>query len=216
MKIRGAVVLVLGVVFLSAVSGFAQDYAKIEIPIGYSYMRFNPENSNVVPGFSLNGGGGGVAIYFNHVIGIQMDLKGYAAVTQNYAFPAGTPACPSGCNIKADANLFTYSFGPIIKPYRTAHFEPFIEAMGGGAHSNTYGNILRACQAACTTSVAPSNNAWDFVIGGGLDIPLSKSIAFRPAEFNLVLTRFNNILVSNHMNQSNFRYGAGLVFMFGR
>ena len=54
MKIRGAIV-VLGVVLLFAVGAFAQDYAKVEIPIGYSYMRFNPENSNVVPGFSLNG-----------------------------------------------------------------------------------------------------------------------------------------------------------------
>jgi hypothetical protein len=215
MKIRGAIVVV-GVVLLSAVGAFAQDYAKIEIPIGYSYVRFNPENSNIVSAFSLNGGGGGVAFYFNHVIGVQMDLKGYASTVQSYTFPVGTPACPSGCNITADGNLFTYSFGPIIKPYRTSHFEPFIEAMGGGAHSNTYGNILRACQAACTTSAAPSNNAWEFVIGGGLDIPLTRSIAFRPVEVNYVLTRFNNILVSNHMNQSNFRYGAGLVFMFGR
>jgi len=215
MKIRGALV-VLGVVLLSAVGAFAQDYAKVEIPIGYSYIRFNPTSSNVVKSASLNGGGGGIAYYFNHVIGIQMDLKGYAAVTQNYLFPAGSGICPAGCGITAGANLFTYNFGPIIKPYRTTHFEPFIEAMGGGAHSNTYGNLIRACQAACVTSTAPSNNAWDFVIGGGLDIPLSRSIAFRPVEVDFVLTRFNNIFVGNNRNQSNFRYGAGLVFMFGR
>ncbi len=37
MKIKVAVVL--GVVLLSAMSAFAQDYAKVEIPIVYSYMR---------------------------------------------------------------------------------------------------------------------------------------------------------------------------------
>jgi len=37
MKIRGQ--LVLGVVLLSAVGAFAQDYAKVEIPIGYSYIK---------------------------------------------------------------------------------------------------------------------------------------------------------------------------------
>jgi hypothetical protein len=41
--------------------------------------------------------------------------------------------------------------------------------------------------------VKPSNNAWDFVLGGGLDIPISKSFALRPAQFDFVLTRFNNV-----------------------
>jgi len=212
MKIKVAVVL--GVVLLSAMSAFAQDYAKVEIPIVYSYMRFNPEDSHIVSGFSLNGGGGAVTYYVNHLIGITAEFNGYTSLRKSFAFPAGTPVCPVGCNVTADANLFTYNFGPTFKPYRTEHFEPFVEMLFGAAHSNVYGNLVRACQAACVTSAAPNNNAFNFIIGGGLDIPISKSISFRPAQFDFSLTRFNNAFTSDHQNQSNFRYQAGLVFRF--
>lgn len=212
MKIKG--VLIVGILLLSAISAFAQDYSKVEIPVGYSYMRFRPENSDVVSAFSLNGGGGGVAVYLNHLIGIEMDLEGYGSLTKNFNLPAGNSVCPTGCSVSSAGNMFTYNFGPIFKPYRASHFEPFAEVLTGGAHSNTYSNLVSACQLNCVTSHAPSNNAWDFVIGGGVDIPVSHSISIRPAQFDFVLTRFNNLVTPNHNNQSNFRYQAGLVFRF--
>jgi hypothetical protein len=98
--------------------------------------------------------------------------------------------------------------------YRTEHFEPFVETLFGGAHSNTYQNLFKACTGTCTTTANPSNNAWDFVIGGGIDIPLSKSIAIRPAQFDFVLTRFGNGFTKGNNNQSNFRYNGGIVFRF--
>jgi hypothetical protein len=213
MKIK--IGMVLGIVLLSAMSAFAQDYAKVEVPILFSYMRLNPEDSNIVGGFSLNGGGGGVTYYVNHVVGITAEFNGYASLPRTFQFPSGaTSICPAGCTVTADANLFTYNFGTTFKPYRTAHFEPFVETLFGGAHSNTYGNALQACAGACTATTKPSNNAWDFVIGGGVDIPITKSISFRPAQFDFVLTRFNNVQTVNHQNQSNFRYQAGFVFRF--
>jgi len=115
--------------------------------------------------------------------------------------------------VKASGNLFTYNAGPVLK-YRTEHFEPFVETLFGGAHSNTYQNLQKACQATCVTTQNPSNNAFDFVIGGGIDIPLSKSIAIRPAQFDFVLTRFGNSFTKGNNNQSNFRYNAGVVFRF--
>jgi len=212
MKIKG--VIFLGVLLLSAMSAFAQDYAKVEIPIVYSYMRFNPEDSHIVSGFSLNGGGGGVTYYFNHLVGITAEFNGYASLSKSFSFPSGSSACPAGCAVTAEGNLFTYNFGPTFKPYRAAHFEPFVDVLFGGAHSNVYGNAITACQLSCVTTAAPSNNAFDVVMGGGLDIPISKSISFRPAQFDFVLTRFNNILTTNHQNQSNFRYQAGFVLRF--
>lgn len=213
MKIRTA--LVLGIVLLFGTAAFAQDYAKVEVPLNYSYMRFNPENSGIVGGFSLNGGGGGVTVYVNHWLGIEGDFQGYAtAGNRNFVFPAtaGSP-CPLGCNVKASGDLFTYNVGPVLK-YRTEHFEPFVETLFGGAHSNVYGNLFKACQATCTTTASPSNNAFDFIIGGGIDIPLTKSIAIRPAQFDFVLTRFDSAFTTSNHNQSNFRYNAGIVFRF--
>src|SRR6516162_9048546 len=54
MRLRSAIIL--GIVLLFGTAAFAQDYPRIEIPMYYSYMRFNPENSNIVSSFSLNGG----------------------------------------------------------------------------------------------------------------------------------------------------------------
>lgn len=212
MRMRSA--FVLGIVLLFGTVALAQDYPKVEAHVDYSFMRFNPEDSHIVSGFSLNGGGGGVTVYVNHAFGIQAEFQGYASLSKSFAFPAtANSPCPIGCHVTADGNLFTYNVGPILK-YRTEHFEPFVETMFGGAHSNTYQNLFKACQAICTTTNNPSNNAWDFIIGGGFDVPLSKSIALRPAQVDYVLTRFGNSFTGGNRNQSNFRYQAGLVFRF--
>jgi hypothetical protein len=213
MRLRSAIVL--GLVLLFGTSVFAQDYAKVEVPAYYSYMRFNPENSNIVSGFSLNGGGGGVTVYVNHFLGIESEFNGYASTTKTFDFPANiaNSPCPAGCSVKSSGDLFTYNVGPVLK-YRAEHFEPFVETLFGGAHSNTYSNLRQACQANCVTTLNPSNNAWSFIIGGGLDIPVTRTIAIRAAQFDYVLTRFGNGFTGGNTNQSNFRYNAGIVFRF--
>ena len=213
MKVRSAIVLGLALLFGTSV--LAQDYARVEIPAYYSFMRFNAENSNIVSGFSLNGGGGGVTVYVNHFLGIATEFNGYASTTKNFHFPAGiaNSPCPAGCNVRSSGDLFTYNVGPVVK-LRAEHWEPFVEALFGGAHSNTYSNLRQACQLSCVTTLNPSNNAWSFVIGGGLDIPVNKTIAIRAAQIDLVLTRFGNSFSGGNNNQSNFRYNGGVVFRF--
>ena len=215
MKMRCAFVVgVVGIVLLSGTVAFAQDYAKVEVRANYSYMRFNPENSNIVSSFSLNGGGGGIAVYVNHWLGIQGELQGYGSTTSTFTFPA-TPnsPCPAGCAVRSSGDLFTYNVGPILK-YRGEHWEPFVETMFDGAHANTYSNLASACQLTCPATLTPSNNAFDFIIGGGLDIPVSKSIAIRVAQVDFVQTRFGNDFTRGNNNQSNLRYNGGIVFRF--
>ena len=50
--------------------------------------------------------------------------------------------------------------------------------------------------------------------GGGVDIKLSKHMAFRPIEFDYYLTRFSNPELGNN-NQNNWRYSGGVNFLFG-
>ena len=45
------------------------------------------------------------------------------------------------CAVSAQGNLFTYNVGPIVK-FPLSHFEPFVETLFGGAHSNFYRNLL--------------------------------------------------------------------------
>jgi hypothetical protein len=108
MKLSKAVIL--GVVMLFGTAAFAQDYAKVEVPMQYSYMRFNPENSHIISGLSLNGGGGGVTVYVNHFLGITGEFNGYASFNRTFVFPAtANSPCPIGCTVKASGNLFTYN-----------------------------------------------------------------------------------------------------------
>lgn len=201
MKIRSAIVLAT-IMFFGGMA-FGQD-TKIEVTVDYSYVHANPQNNNIIPTFSLNGGGGSAAFYFSKYVGIEAEFEGYGSYTHHFSNPYGS--------FSAQGNLFTYNIGPIIK-YRTSHFEPFAEALFGGAHSNFYGNLYNNCGGACV-SKSPSNNAFDFIIGGGLDLPLTPRITIRPVEFDYLLTRFGNAFTSGNNNQSNFRYQAGVQFRF--
>ena len=73
---------------------------------------------------------------------------------------------------------------------------------------------LNLCNASGTCIGSPSNNAFDFLIGGGLDVPVTKFISVRPAEIDYVLTRFGNNFTGGNNNQSNFRNQGGVVFTF--
>src|SRR5271169_3452306 len=213
MKVRTAIVL--GVALLFGAVTFAQDSPpKAEVLLDYSYVHANPQNNNIIPTFSLNGGGGGAAFYFNKYIGIETEFEGYGSYSRNINVPA-TYCPPDGCTASARGNLFTYNVGPIVK-FRTSHFEPFVETMFGGAHSTFYGNLYKACSASgCTiASTSPSNNAFDFLIGGGIDIRLNDYVAIRPVQFEYLLTRFGNDFTHGNNNQSNFRYQAGFVLRF--
>src|SRR5271169_44356 len=192
---------------------FAQDSPKLEVAIDYSYVHANPQNNNVIPTFSLNGGGGSVAYYFSKYVGIVGEFEGYGSYTHNFTIPPTSPFCNNDgdpCPVSAQGNLFTYNVGPIVK-FRTKHFEPFVEALFGGAHSNFYGNLVTECPT-CVFSKSPSNNAFDFLIGGGIDVPISKHVALRLGEFDYILTRFGNNLTNGNNNQSSFWYQAGVVF----
>ena len=204
--------LLLAIVLLSGSSAFAQDYARIEVPVVYSFIRFNPQHA--INGFSLNGVGSGFAYYFNPILGFQVSVDVYGSLNRTFTFPAGGTACVAACTINAKANLLTYHIGPIFK-FRVHHLEPFAEAMLGGAHSNVYANLAKACELACPASpISPHNDGYSYVAGIGLDIPLSKSIAVRPAQFDLVSTRFSNRFTNGPNAQYNFRYNAGIIFRF--
>jgi hypothetical protein len=55
---------------------------------------------------------------------------------------------------------------------------------------------------------------FDFLVGGGIDIPVTEKITLRPTQFECLLTRFGNDFTKGNNNQSNFRYQAGVQFRF--
>jgi hypothetical protein len=88
MKARG--VFILGITLIFGSVAFAQDDHKIEGTVDYSYVHANPQNNNIIPTFSLNGGGGSIAYYFTKLIGIEGEFEGYGSYTHNFTVPPRT------------------------------------------------------------------------------------------------------------------------------
>jgi hypothetical protein len=210
MKIR--TVMLVGVALLMGNTAFAQEYSKWEIPVDYSYARGN--GANIKP-FSLNGGGGGIVYNFNRFFGIKGDLQGYGSTTR--VFTNVLVVNPLIANtivpqVRVNGNLFTYMGGPQLR-LPTHTLKPFVEFLFGGAHTNTYTNLVKVTG----STVAPNNNAFAMAIGGGFDIRVNKTISIRPFQMDYLLTRFGNSLIAggSSQNQNNFRYSAGVNFTFG-
>jgi len=60
-----------------------------------------------------------------------------------------------------------------------------------------------------------SNTGFAMMAGGGLDIRLSKHVAVRPVGADYYLTRVSSLLTGGTTNRNNFRYSAGINFLFG-
>jgi hypothetical protein len=208
-------VLIFGAILLLGLTAWAQEFPRAELGVDYSYARYSP-SSSYSKGHSLNGGGGSATININEYLGIQMDLQGYGSNLTSFNI-APNPTFPGGLNGSVQGNLFTYLFGPQIK-VRAHNFQPFGHLLFGGAHTNVYGNAFKTlCQpiaGGCGLSKAPAAEAFAMAFGGGLDIPINKTISFRPAEIDYLLTRFTNPLTKTN-NQNNFRYSVGLTFNLG-
>lgn len=197
---------VAALVVLFTLAAAAQDYPKFEVPVGFSFVNVHP-NQAALTSFNIFGGGGGFVYNVTPLIGIKADFMGY---TQG----SGQKLTQNGQYLgNVSGNLFTYMFGPQFKKH-SGKFQPFGEALFGAAHSNLDANICKL-EGSCGSG-SGNNNGFAMEFGGGLDIPLTKSIQFRPVEVDYVGTHFGSNHVANYSAwQANFKYVAGVNFTFG-
>ena len=212
---KGVKLGVFGAILVSGIVLWAQEFPRGEVGLDYSYVRFAP-SAPYSKGHSINGGGGSIAYNINDVIGVKMDLQGYESTKTSINIPPNQ-LFPNGLSGRVQGNLFTYLFGPQIT-LRSHFIHPFGHVLFGGAHSNVYANVFRqlcATQNGSCPNVdkAPSNNTFAMTFGGGVDIPVGKHVAIRPAEVDYLLTTFDNPFTGGS-NQHNFRYAAGVIFSF--
>jgi hypothetical protein len=201
-------ILVLALVSLFSIASFAQDYPKFEVPVGFSFVNVHP-NLAPITSFNVFGGGGGFVYNVNSLIGIKADFMGYTQGSglrdqlKNDGLLAGS----------ASGNVFTYMFGPQFKKH-SGKLQPFGEALFGAAHTNAYATILT--DEGKLVSGNGNNNGFAMEFGGGLDIPLTKTIQFRPVEVDYLATHFGANHIANYSAwQNNFKYVAGVNFTFG-
>jgi hypothetical protein len=180
-----------------------------EVTANYSFVVYNPAKS-FASHRDLSGGGGSFGFNLGDYLTMKAEFEAYNATTLTYTVktpPAGVN--PGTFNAKGD--LFTYLFGPQFNvPGKKTRV--FGEALFGGAYTNAYANFFHA---AGVTGLSATNNGFAMVVGGGLDVPVSRRIAIRPLQFDYFLTRYEWKALGIN-NQSNFRYQAGIVYAFGK
>jgi len=192
-------------VILAGASAMAQSLPGFELAGGYSYMNFH---ANVPQLTSQSFNGGGAALVYNPVtwLGIKAEFTGYSLGWTNKLRELGYMG-------SAGTSMFIYQFGPQIKKH-SGKFQPYVQSLYGFAHSSGYGAVLRAKGSGTfiLTGGGDNNTAFAMELGGGIDIPLSKTIEIRPAELDYQLTRFG--FQNFSANQNNFKYFGGINFTF--
>jgi outer membrane protein OmpA-like peptidoglycan-associated protein len=161
---------------------------KYEINGGYSYINFNPGDQ--FNNFNNHGGSGGFTYNANRVLGLTAEVAGY-----NYHRDV------NGNNI--GGGLTTYLFGPRLNLRRFDHFVPFGEFLFGGANG---GGALTGGR---------SQNVFAMAAGGGVDVVLTKNVAWRFAQIDYLMTNFSGASLDPEGRQNNLRLGTGIVLRFG-
>jgi outer membrane immunogenic protein len=199
--------LVSGFGFLMGLSqvGLAQ---KGEVSGNFSYVHYNPAKS-LGGSRDLSGGGGSIGFNLRGYLTVKGEFQTYRAATFTYHLPSSVNAV--GGTYESKGNMFTYLFGPQFNfPMVKNRF--FGEALFGGADTDAYANLFNAAH---VTGISAHNNGFAMVFGGGLDYEITRRVGIRPVQFDYFLTRYEWKPLGIN-NQSNFRYQAGLVYMFGR
>jgi outer membrane protein OmpA-like peptidoglycan-associated protein len=178
----------------SSASSSDQETPKGEIFAGYSYIRFNMDSALVKKNFPVNGGSASITGNLNHWFGLVGDFGVYRFGNH----PPGT-----------SAHMFTYLFGPRFSVRdRSERWTPFLHTLFGAA---------RIAEDPNTGVFGPnpgavSRNAFALALGGGLDLKLTKRVAWRTLQAEYLLTKFAD---GGHSQQNNLRITSGLVFRFG-
>ena len=195
-------------VIVAAAAAMAQSLPAFELAGGYSYMNFH---ANVPQLTSQSFNGGGAALVYNPLtwLGIKAEFTGYS-------FGSGwtNKLRELGYTGSAGTSMFLYQFGPQIKKH-SGKLQPYVHTLYGVAHSSGYAAVLRAKGSGTfiLASGGDNNTAFAMELGGGLDVPLSRTIEIRPVELDYQLTRFG--FQNFSANQNNFKYFGGINFTFG-
>jgi outer membrane protein OmpA-like peptidoglycan-associated protein len=161
---------------------------RYEINGGYSYVNFEP--GDPFRNFNNHGGTGGFTFNANRVLGLTAEVGGYNA----HRDVNGT---------SVTGGMTSYLFGPRLNLRRFDHFVPFAEFLFGGA--NAGGGITGS----------HSQNAFALAAGGGVDVVLTKNLAWRFAQIDYFMTNFSGPSLNPNARQNNLRLGTGVVLRFG-
>jgi outer membrane protein OmpA-like peptidoglycan-associated protein/opacity protein-like surface antigen len=169
-------------------TGPGQLLPRYEVAGGYSYINFQP--GDPFDAFNSHGATGSFTYNASRYLGLTSEIGGYTFdrnVTGN----------------KVQGSYMSLLFGPRLNLRRFDHFVPFTEFLFGTARSGvevTGGN---------------TQNAFAMATGGGVDVVVTKNLAWRFAQIDYLMTNFTGPNVGSSGRQNNLRLGSGLVLRLG-
>ena len=163
---------------------------RYEVAGGYSYINFNP--GDPFESFNNQGATGSFAYNATRWLGLTAELGGY-----NFSRNVN----PSSVN----GSWVTYLFGPRLNWRRFDRFVPFAEFLVGGSHAGVE----------VTGDAGGDKSAFALAAGGGVDVVLSKNLAWRFAQIDYLMTNFTGAFLGANSRQNNLRLGSGLVYRWG-
>jgi len=183
-----------------------------------------PPSFELFPQFNANGGDGQFVYNVHRNFGVAFDL---GAVTKGELNQTAI-----------DTTVLNFVVGPrYTYRHHESRFQPFVQALFGGSHatSSTHLNILGGeivtpqifppivvnPNLPITARLVESRTGFAMLAGGRLDVMINKHVTFRPIGADYYLTRLPDFLTQNlpghhHHNANNFRYTAGVNFLFGK
>jgi opacity protein-like surface antigen/outer membrane protein OmpA-like peptidoglycan-associated protein len=179
---------------------------KVELFLGYSYLRAVPSISAENRLAWLNGGSASIAFNFNRYLGIVGDFGGFndTEIRLYGTNPSSTP--------DSSGTVYTYLAGPRFSFRNNGRITPFAQALFGGVHASQV--TLSGCTGnACT--LLPSEDTFALTAGGGVDIRVHRHLAIRAIQAEYLMTRFENRTTGDTAMQNDIRLSSGIVFRFG-
>jgi hypothetical protein len=181
---------------------------RLELFVGYTYLRVFPTVGFGNRIYWLNGGSTSIAFNLNRYLGLVGDFGGFNET--RLMITTGNPPQATGPFEAVDGgSAYTFLGGPRVSLRSHLRLTPFAQALFGEMHA-TQVSLCPNC-----TSILPAQNAFAMTAGGGLDIRLTHRLAIRAVQGEYFMTRFKNLATGKSSAQNDARLSAGLVFRFG-
>jgi outer membrane protein OmpA-like peptidoglycan-associated protein len=179
---------------------------RVELFLGYSYLRAVP---SLTPGNRLvwlNGGSTSLALNLNRYLGIVGDFGGFNDTEINLR-----GATPSRV-VDSSGTVYTYLFGPRLSFRKSDRITPFVQVLFGGIHASEV-KLSGCTDGACT--LLPAEDTFALTAGGGLDIKVRRHFAIRIIQAEYLMTKFEDRTTGSNASQNDIRLSSGIVFRFG-
>jgi hypothetical protein len=188
-------------VLLASLPSLAQNYPSVELSGGFSYLH-------IQRGGNLYGWDASLAGNFNRWFGLASEFSGHYGPNNGIATPVLLPALltPTTISINSSSNVYTFLFGPRFSYRKHKRLTPFGHVLPGFARSGFSVDV--SGPPPFSSHISGSSTAFAMALGGGLDLTLAPSLAFRMIQADYLLTHFGGT------TQNNARITTGLVYRF--